>query len=46
MIEKIRIRRIRSKEEEVEEEEINGDLGGSGKSLKRELFLYIEFGEF
>ena len=44
MIEKIRIRRIRSKEEE--EEEINGDLGGSGKSLKRELFLYIEFGEF
>ena len=45
MIEKIRIRRIRSKEEEVEEE-INGDLGGSGKSLKRELFLYIEFGEF
>ena len=42
MIEKIRIRRIRSKEEE----EINGDLGGSGKSLKRELFLYIEFGEF
>ena len=40
MIEKIRIRRIRSKEEE---EEINGNLGGSGKSLKRELFLYIEF---
>ena len=39
MIEKIRIRRIRSKEEE----EINGNLGGSGKSLKRELFLYIEF---